>query len=636
MLLLNRCRKFILAIIDVVIVNMALFSAIYIQRLPVYVRRGSIFELVNNQIFLVVALTAIAILVFYLFNLYKCSWLFAGIREYAKIYIASIVVVIINAIILQMLGIRFAKAIMIIWALLLIVGIGTSRALYKIAGLYFRSIPNRVDRRTKKIMIVGAGSAGSLIIRDMFMRKDLGTVVVAIDDDATKKNTKINGVLIAGDTSTIPHMVEKYNVDEIIISIAKAHSESINRIIEICTKTKCKVKILPTISDFIQDKEVVTQLKDINIIDLLGRDEISLNISEITGYIQGEVVLVTGGGGSIGSELCRQIAKHKPKLLIVFDIYENNAYDLQNELLTMYGDRLNLKVLIGSIRDYERMKDVFKEYKPTLVFHAAAHKHVPLMEDSPNEALKNNVLGTRNVAKCADKFHSKRFVLISTDKAVNPTNIMGVSKRIAEIVVQNMSKTSKTKFAAVRFGNVLGSNGSVIPLFQKQIAEGGPVKVTHPDIIRYFMTIPEAAQLVLQAGELAEGGEIFILDMGKPVKIVELAKDLIRLSGFEPDVDIKIVFTGLRPGEKMYEELLLDKTSQKATKNDKIFIEPPVPDDHSLPDEINELKENLSCDCDLLEDIASHITPFMERVLQITKIEKNADKLEQFDHKSIS
>jgi len=621
MLLLNRYRKFILAIMDIVIVNVALFCAIYIQRIPIYVYRGSKFELVHNQIMLVVLVTAVAISIFYLFNLYKCSWQFAGIREYTKIYIASIVVVIVNAIILKIFGIIFAKAVMVIWALFIIVGIGSVRAFLKLIGLYLRSVPNKVDRGTKKIMIVGAGSAGSLIIRDMFMRKDLGTVVVAIDDDVTKKNTRINSVLVAGDTSTIPYMVEKYMVDEIIIAIAKAHSESIKRIVEICAKTKCKVKILPTISDFIQDKEVVTQLKDINIIDLLGREEISLNIEEITGYIQGEVVLVTGGGGSIGSELCRQIAKHKPKLLIVFDIYENNAYDLQNELLTIYGDKLNLKVLIGSVRDYERVKEIFKEYAPTLVFHAAAHKHVPLMENSPNEALKNNVLGTRNVAKCADKFHSKRFVLISTDKAVNPTNIMGVSKRIAEIVVQNMSKTSKTKFAAVRFGNVLGSNGSVIPLFQKQISEGGPVKVTHPDIIRYFMTIPEAAQLVLQAGELAEGGEIFILDMGKPVKIVDLAKDLIRLSGFEPDVDIKIVFTGLRPGEKMYEELLLDKTSQKATKNDKIFIEPPVPDNHSLPDEINELKKNLTCHCDLLDDIASHITPFMERVLQITKIE---------------
>ena len=622
-MLLNSYRKFILVLIDIVIINMALVSAIYLQR-------GDIYGMIRNHLPTLLFLSAIAVLVFHLFNLYKCSWLYAGIREYSKIYISSILVVIINAIVLQMLDFKFARSVMIIWAMLLIIGIGTARAGYKIAGLYLRSITNNVDRRRKRIMVVGAGGAGSLIIRDLFMRKDLGIVVVAIDDDDSKKKTKINGVLVAGDTSTIPHMVEKYNVDEIIIAIAKAHSESIKRIIEICSKTKCKVKILPTITDFIQDKEVVTQLKDVNIIDLLGRDEISLNVSEITGYIQGEVVLVTGGGGSIGSELCRQIAKHKPKLLIVFDIYENNAYDLQNELLNIYGDRLNLKVLIGSARDYERMKEIFKDYRPTLVFHAAAHKHVPLMEDSPNEALKNNVIGTRNVAKCADKYNSKRFVLISTDKAVNPTNIMGVSKRIAEIVIQNMSKTSKTRFAAVRFGNVLGSNGSVIPLFQKQIAEGGPIKVTHPDIIRYFMTIPEAAQLVLQAGALAEGGEIFILDMGKPVKIVDLAKDLIRLSGFEPDVDIKIVFTGLRPGEKMYEELLLDKTSQKATKNDKIFIEPPVSDDHSLQDEIKELKKNLSCHCDLLDDIASHITPFIERVLQNVKIE------EQEKHENIS
>jgi FlaA1/EpsC-like NDP-sugar epimerase len=422
-------------------------------------------------------------------------------------------------------------------------------------------------------MIVGAGSAGSMIIKELKNHKSRNLVpVVVVDDDKGKHGTRINGVPVRSGRNRIKEFAKQYGIDEIIVAIPSAPRKDLAEILRLCKETGCRLKTLPDILDLDGGKVSIRDLRDVNIEDLLGREEVNLDMEEISGYLENETVLVTGGGGSIGSELCRQIARFGPKKLIIFDIYENNAYDLQNELLFTYKGNLDIEVLIGSCRDRIRLKEVFEKYRPGVVFHAAAHKHVPLMEVSPAEAVKNNVFGTLNTARRADDYGAKKFILVSTDKAVNPTNIMGASKRLAEIIVQSMNRMSKTKFAAVRFGNVLGSSGSVVPLFQKQIMQGGPVTVTHPEVTRYFMTISEAAQIVIQAGAMANGGEVFVLDMGEPVKIVDLARYLIRLSGLEPDVDIKIEFTGLRAGEKLYEELLLAEEGLEKTAHKKIFI----------------------------------------------------------------
>ncbi|MDF2523987.1 MAG: putative nucleoside-diphosphate sugar epimerase, partial [Clostridiales bacterium] len=387
----------------------------------------------------------------------------------------------------------------------------------------------------------------------------------------------------------------------------------INDIYNECSKTDCKVKILPSVSQLIDESVTIQKIRDVSIEDLLGRDAINLDIGEISSYIENQVVLVTGGGGSIGSELCRQIASFNPKHLVILDNYENNAYEIQNELLYKYPD-LKLDTVIASVREKMRLENIFREYRPDVIFHAAAHKHVPLMEENPTEAVKNNVFGTLNVAECADKFKAKKFVLISTDKAVNPTNIMGATKRIAEMIIQAINRHSKTEFVAVRFGNVLGSNGSVIPLFKKQIEQGGPVTVTHPEITRFFMTIPEAVQLVIQAGAMAKGGEIFVLDMGQPVKIYDLARKLIKLSGFEPDEDIKIEFTGLRPGEKLYEELLLEEEGLQKTKNDKIYVAQPVFTDLAmLKREIDCLKDMIQSNSDGVKDYIQMLVPTYKR-----------------------
>ena len=426
-------------------------------------------------------------------------------------------------------------------------------------------------------MIVGAGNAGTMIIREFKTTDKIDYLPIClIDDDPNKLNKNIYGVKVVGGTADIPKLAEKYSIDEIIIAMPSVPKTEIKRVYDICEVTKCKVKTLPGIYQIVNGDASVTALREVRITDLLGRDQISVNLDEIMGYIEDRVILVTGGGGSIGSELCRQIATHNPRQLIILDIYENNAYEIEQELKRRHPE-LNLLTLIASIRDEVKINDVFKKYKPEIVFNAAAHKHVPLMETSPNEAVKNNVFGTLNVAKCADKYKSKVFVQISTDKAVNPTNIMGATKRICEMIIQTIGRHSKhTNFVAVRFGNVLGSNGSVIPLFEKQIAEGGPVTVTHKDIIRYFMTIPEAVSLVLQAGAYARGGQIFVLDMGEQVRIYDLACNLIKLSGLEPDVDIKIEFTGLRPGEKLYEERLMDEEGMQKTPNGLINIANPI------------------------------------------------------------
>ncbi len=435
-----------------------------------------------------------------------------------------------------------------------------------------------LDRRPggERVLIVGGGSAGTMLLREIQTSPHLQLHAVCFaDDDPVLRNTYVNNVKVCGTTDDIPALVEKYMIDKIIIATPSAKKSVIKRIHAICSRTPCKVQILPGLYQLVNGQVSVATLRDVDVQDLLGREQTCINLDEIMEYIEGKTVMVSGGGGSIGSELCRQIATHRPARLIILDIYENNAYDIEQELKRRHPD-LRLLTLIASVRDERKVNRIFDTYRPDIVFHAAAHKHVPLMETSPAEAIKNNVFGTLNMARAADRVGTLRFVMISTDKAVNPTNIMGATKRICEMIIQTMARHSETEFVAVRFGNVLGSNGSVIPLFKKQIAEGGPVTLTHPDIIRYFMTIPEAVSLVLQAGAYAKGGEIFVLDMGDPVKIYDLACNLIRLSGYEPEVDIEIEITGLRPGEKLFEERLMAEEGMQKTANESISIGKPL------------------------------------------------------------
>ena len=512
------------------------------------------------------------------FNIFKCYsslWRYAGEEEMVSILLACVVYVIPVYIVHKLIGLEYSILFYIVATILIIGCTGGLRLVYR-TGRKLK-IRMAVSNNNKRVLVVGAGSAGQMIINELKENPQLNKIPVGIiDDDINKIGRRIHHVKILGDTSQIKDIVEKQNVDEIILAIANVDKVRKAQIIEKCKKTKCKLKTIPGIYEIIDGKVDIKKIRDVDIEDLLGREPIKVNMKEMSDYIKERTVLVTGGGGSIGSELCRQIASFNPKHLIIVDNYENNAYAIQQELIRKYEGKLNLSTIIASIREYKRMDEIFNEYKPDVVFHAAAHKHVPLMENSPSEAIKNNIFGTLNVARLSDIYKVKRMVLISTDKAVNPTNIMGATKRAAEMIIQTINKNSETEFVAVRFGNVLGSNGSVIPLFKKQILEGGPVTITHPDIIRYFMTIPEAVQLVLQAGAMAKGGEIFVLDMGEPVKIVDLANNLIRLSGFEPGVDIKIEYTGLRQGEKLYEELLMSEEGLTKTENSKIFIGKPV------------------------------------------------------------
>lgn len=514
-----------------------------------------------------------SLVIFFLARMYSTMWSVAGVREALHVVAACGLASLVQIAGMMLLQLSVPRSFFLVsFAALCAEELGI-RLSYRVVISLFG---NHSKKAAKRIMIVGAGTSGSVILKEMTTSSLVnGCVVCFVDDDRNKAGKFLNGVPVAGNRNDIPRLAEEYKIDEIYIAIPSASARERKAIIEICRETGCQVKILPGIYQLINGEVSIAKLRNVEIEDLLGRDPIRVNLDEIMGYVSGKVVLVTGGGGSIGSELCRQVASHNPKQLIIFDIYENNAYDIQLELKEKYPD-LDLVVLIGSVRNTHRIETVFEKYRPDIVYHAAAHKHVPLMEDSPNEAIKNNVFGTYKTAKAADKYGTKRFVLISTDKAVNPTNIMGASKRMCEMVVQMMNARSKTDFVAVRFGNVLGSNGSVIPLFKKQIEQGGPVTVTHPDIIRYFMTIPEAVSLVLQAGAYAKGGEIFVLDMGEPMKILDLAKNLIRLSGYTPDVDIPIVFTGLRPGEKLYEELLMNEEGMQDTPNKLIHIGKPI------------------------------------------------------------
>lgn len=569
--MITYTRKIIFMLIDSLLIGISYYLASFI-RFEGVIQYNTLNVFIKSILILII----IEISIFYIVGLYRSLWQYAGTRELVQIYLATAAgtaAVFAFGFITKMM---FPLSVYAIAWLISIVLLGFSRfsnRLFKKRKKFFKKKKDYKNR----VMIIGAGEAGYIVIKELENRTELKTQpVVIIDDDKWKHRANINGIPVAGDRTKIIEMAKRYNVDEIIITIPSAGKKDLSDILKICNQTRCKLKILPGVYELINEKVGVKHIRDVSIEDLLGRNEIKLNNEEVAGYLKGEVVFVTGGGGSIGSELCRQIAKFAPKKLIIFDIYENNAYDLQNELLYTYKNQIGLEVLIGSVRDKERLRQVFNKYKPGVVFHAAAHKHVPLMENNPTEAIKNNVIGTLNTAQCADEFGVRKFVLISTDKAVNPTNIMGATKRMAEMIIQSLNKVSNTEFSAVRFGNVLGSNGSVIPLFKKQIAQGGPVTITHPEIIRYFMTIPEAAQLVIQAGAMAEGGEIFVLDMGEPVKIVDLATDLIKLSGLDPGEDIKIEFTGLRPGEKLYEELLMMEEGLEKTTNEKIYIAKPL------------------------------------------------------------
>ncbi len=527
--------------------------------------------------------------IFSVFRLYSSLWIFAGAIELESIFVSSILSGVIQVVWFFIMDISYPRSCYLSYIMFLIVLTMGTRFSYRFFRRYRRK-RTLSNEETKNVMIVGAGQAGAILIREMMNSEYLNKNVRCVIDDAPdKQGAFIEGIKVVGTRYDIKDVVEKYGIEEINIAMPSAAKKTIKEILEFCNETGCEVKILPGIYQFVNGDVKVSNLRNVEIEDLLGRDPINVNIQDIMGYVTGKVIMVTGGGGSIGSELCRQIATYRPSQLIIVDIYENNAYEIQQELIRKYPD-LNLVVLIASVRNTNRMDYIFKTYRPEIVYHAAAHKHVPLMEVSPNEAVKNNVFGTLKTVRAADKYGVRRFVLISTDKAVNPTNIMGATKRMCEMIVQSYNKKSKTEFVAVRFGNVLGSNGSVIPLFKKQIAEGGPVTVTHPDIIRYFMTIPEAVSLVLQAGANAKGGEIFVLDMGAPVKILDLATNLIRLSGYVPGEDIEIKFTGLRPGEKLYEELLMKEEGLQDTENKLIHIGKPIQmDEEKFLDDLDEL-----------------------------------------------
>lgn len=541
---------------------------------------------------------------------YATSWRYADFMGYIVMYFSISGATLIAYLLSRILVLNealFTFSDYVLMALICIFGFTVERFCGRMLRIFSaRRKSAKENAKKTRVMIVGAGDTGSAFIKTMRQNVSMYPVV-AIDDDKDKHGMIISEVPVIGGRDKIISAAKEYNIQEIIIAIPSNLPVEQQKIMRICRETGIKTSTVPSLFELVSGKSNITQLREVTPQELLGRNEEIIDGRDIFGYIESKTVMVTGGGGSIGSELCRQISKYNPKRLIIFDIYENNAYELQMELRKKHPE-LKLEVLIGSVRDRARLDEVFESYKPRVVFHAAAHKHVPLMEDSPNEAIKNNVYGTYNVASACKKYGAERFVLISTDKAVNPTNIMGTSKRIAEMVVQQFAlnqkiEQGKTVYAAVRFGNVLGSNGSVIPLFKKQIKEGGPVTVTHPEINRFFMTIPEAAQLVMQAGAMADGGEIFILDMGEPVKIVDLARNLIQLSGYIPDVDIKIEFSGLRPGEKMYEELLLDKQRHTSTKNNKIYIEQPINDSENLLTEIYALRDRLSCEIPLYDDM---------------------------------
>ncbi len=546
-----------------------------------------------------------------LFKMYTNLVRFAGISVIAKISASSLSSFFYCLVFSIIVGDKFVTEWAIVSTFTMIVLLSASRLVPR-AFFYIKNytrLKNLSDDSTN-VMVIGAGNAGDVLIREMKNSDKINmTPVCVIDDDKNKIGQYIDGVKVVGNTSRIVDAAKEFLVDEIIIAMPSVSKKRLGDIVKECKKTRCEVKVIPSVGQLASGQVTVSNIKDISIQDLLGREQIKVNLEEIMGYIEGKVVLVTGGGGSIGSELCRQVAEHNPKQLIIVDIYENNAYDIQQELERKHQN-LNLLVLIASVRDSKKVDNIFKTYRPHIVFHAAAHKHVPLMETSPNEAVKNNVSGTFKVADAAGRNDVEKFILISTDKAVNPTNIMGATKRICEMIIQTMNKRYDTDYVAVRFGNVLGSNGSVVPLFKKQIEEGGPVTVTHKDIVRYFMTIPEAVSLVLQAGAYAKGGEIFVLDMGDPVRIYDLAENMIKLCGLEPNKDIDIKITGLRPGEKLYEERLMAEEGLKKTANDMISIGKPLKiNEENLLSKVQELYVEAYNETDKMKELVHELVP---------------------------
>ena len=577
----SKVYRILLVIWDVICINGCSFLALFMRYDMNWdkfinshtVRAG---EYVQTLTDIVVVNTILTLIIFMVFHLYSSMWRFAGMSEVLNIALATGISGVMHLVLIKgVLNRPMPRTYFVIYVLLLFIVTVVIRFSYRLCRQLYKA--NSHGSHMRNTLIIGAGEAGNMVINELKLSVNLDSHICGIiDDEKAKQGTYIQGIRVLGGRDQILPAVQKYKVNEIIVAMPSVSKKKVKNILEICQKTNAELKIVPGMYQFVNGEAQVEKIRPVQIEDLLGREPVRIDLDAVINYVKNKVVLVTGGGGSIGSELCRQVAANHPKMLIIFDIYENNAYEIQQELKREYPS-LHLEVLIGSVRNTHRVDSIFEDYHPEIVFHAAAHKHVPLMEDSPNEAIKNNVFGTYNVATAAGRTGTKRMVLISTDKAVNPTNIMGASKRICEMIIQGMQhRFPETNYVAVRFGNVLGSNGSVIPLFKKQIAEGGPVTVTDKKIIRYFMTIPEAVSLVLQAGAYAKGGEIFVLDMGEPVKIDDMARNLIRLSGYEPDVDIPIVYTGLRPGEKMFEECLKEEEGLQKTANDLIFIGKPI------------------------------------------------------------
>ena len=559
-----------------------------------------------------IALAAIVTVAAYIVaKLYRSVWTYAGISEVLRTCVASLIAAVVTDVVFSISIIPMPFSFYFVGWGLTFGATAAIRMTYRLLRRWnlMHGDPEGAGE-PKNIMIIGAGAAGQVLLREYRSSYYLtDKVCVLIDDNKSKWGKYLDGINIAGGRDKILENVEKFKINKIVLAMPSADRKDIKAILEICKETDCQIQTVPGVYQLLNGEVNVSKLRNVEIEDLLGRDPIKVNLDEILGYVKGKTVMVTGGGGSIGSEICNQLAGHQVGHLIIFDIYENNAYEIQQKLKWEHPE-LKLTVLIGSVRNQHRINSVMKQYRPDVVFHAAAHKHVPLMEDSPNEAIKNNVFGTYKTASAAGRYHVKKFVLISTDKAVNPTNIMGASKRMCEMIVQTLNHFYDTDFVAVRFGNVLGSNGSVIPLFKKQIAAGGPVTVTHPDIIRYFMTIPEAVSLVLQAGAYAKGGEIFVLDMGEPVKIADLAKNLIRLSGYKLGEDIEIKYTGLRPGEKLYEELLMDEEGLQDTENKLIHIGKPIDmDEEKFMHQLIKLREAADQDCDAIRNMVKEIVP---------------------------
>ncbi|MCI9384795.1 MAG: polysaccharide biosynthesis protein [Lachnospiraceae bacterium] len=599
-------RRAALVILDIMTVCIASIAPLWIRfelnykDIPdVYLTSAWNFMAVN---------VVMTLVIFYLFRLYHSLWAFAGTAEVQNILAACVLSAIVDFVGMKVMDYPIPRSYYFTYALVL-TGITT---LVRFSYRIMRGMRHKAQNRKNgtRVMIIGAGDAGNTVIKEI-TNSSYSTMVIKciIDDDEGKWGRFIQGIKIVGGRDKIVEYAALYGIDEIFIAIPSANRATMKALVEICKETSCKLRTLPGIYQLVNGEVNVSKLRDVDVEDLLGRDPIKVDMESILNYVKGKVIMVTGGGGSIGSELCRQIAGHQPKRIVIVDIYENNAYDIQQELKQKYP-QLDLVVLIASVRNTNRINSIMKEYHPDIIYHAAAHKHVPLMEVSPNEAIKNNVFGTWKTAQAAVQNGVKKFVLISTDKAVNPTNIMGASKRICEMIIQTYNRHYDTEFVAVRFGNVLGSNGSVIPLFKNQIAAGGPVTVTHPDIIRYFMTIPEAVSLVLQAGVYARGGEIFVLDMGEPVKILDLAKNLIKLSGYKVDEDIRIEFTGLRPGEKLYEELLMSEEGLIDTENKLIHIGRPIEfDEMQFYVQLNNLKHAVENECEDVRPLIQEIVP---------------------------